>query len=102
MDRASLIRKDLVKNFPSSYTYSGLTLHFTSEYKRALGCDPPKETNNTLVYTFSKLWKKKKERKKKKHFLKSALCANWLEKEVATYESTWDENLVSSPETVIP
>jgi hypothetical protein len=50
MDRASIRRKDLVKNFASSYTYSGLTLHFTSEYKRVVGRDPP---NRQLSHWFT-------------------------------------------------
>jgi hypothetical protein len=33
MDIASLRRKDLMKNFPSSYTSSGLTLHFRKPFQ---------------------------------------------------------------------
>jgi hypothetical protein len=39
MDTASLRRKDPVKEFPTSYANSGLTLHFISENKHVIGHD---------------------------------------------------------------
>jgi hypothetical protein len=88
-----------VKNFPTSFTNSGLTLHCTCEYKHVVGSDPSKQTINALVYTFSKLWKKVK---KKEHFLKSSLCSSWLEKEITTNASTHEGISITSSETVSP
>jgi hypothetical protein len=56
-------RKDLVNNFPSSYTYRALCTHFTSEFKKVLGYEAPKPVFHTLTVTFMRLWKttRKKE-----------------------------------------
>jgi hypothetical protein len=46
-------RFDLVKNFPSRYTYQELTLHFGKEYLNITGQSPSKQAIDTLVNSFT-------------------------------------------------
>jgi hypothetical protein len=50
-------RYDLVKNFPSSYTFQALTLHFGREYFKIAGHSPSKQVIDTLMNSFKKNWK---------------------------------------------
>ena len=79
MESRFFIRRDLVKTFPSSYNilYSGLTLHFTSEYLRVVGSSSaPKSVIHTLVSSFKQLWNKVNN---KKQFLSQPKCSKWLD-----------------------
>ena len=79
-----LYRRDLIKNFPRSFSYSSLMTHFAAEYERIVGNPAPKPLLRNLVYSFAALWDKTRN---KRFFLMETPvrpCQAWLDKPVPT------------------
>jgi hypothetical protein len=76
MDDARPKRRDLVENFPKSFTYSGLIMHFAQEYRKVMGEDAPKVVVHTLTHGFQLLWKKCRN---KKLFFSTSKSRKWLD-----------------------
>jgi hypothetical protein len=98
-DAARPKRRDLVENFPKSFTYSGLTQHFAAEYKRVMGHEAPKVVVDTLTHGFHRFWKKIKNRKQ---FFTSTLTRKWLDTVLPTPEETLPVVTITKPEVSTP
>jgi hypothetical protein len=85
MDCAYPKRKDLVKNFPTSYSYSALCSHFSQEYKQLLGYEASKPLIHSVTCTFLRQWK---NIRKKERFLVAKSSQSWLETALPLQENT--------------
>ena len=83
MKSRSITRADLVKNFPSSYTYAALLKHFSSEYFKIAGYHAEAVVIGTLASTFRTLWKVLKN---KGTVYSSPRGKKWLETELTIKE----------------
>ena len=57
MNSRSIIREDLVNNFPVSFTTAALQSHFSSEHFKVVGHHAEAAVIATLVKTFKIMWK---------------------------------------------
>ena len=77
MESRFFIRRDLVKTFPSSFSHSSLTLHFTMWIPACCRQQCTQVSNKyIIVCTFKQLWKKGNN---KKQFLTQPKCSKWLD-----------------------
>jgi hypothetical protein len=84
MDCAYPKRKDLVKNCPTSYSFSALCSHFSQEYKQLLCNEASKPLIHSVANTF--LWQWRNIRKKEQ-FLVAKSSQSWLETALPVQEN---------------
>ena len=64
MEKTLFKRRDLVKSFPTSFSFSALKDHFSCEYLSVVGCHVDEKCLKYLVELFMLMWKAIKNREK--------------------------------------
>jgi len=100
MSSRTILRADLVQNFPVKFNHAALQNHFASEYFKLVGYHAEAEVISTLARTFCVIWK---VLRKKDFFFSTAKGQQWLQTELMIKEPALEipvENI--APVTVTP